>query len=103
MGEVMSEAAVQLPRYKCHKEVWAAKIMAVDVKRGVEGFRLGARLSLDFGDGRESAYAEVDGKWLSKHSPEVGGYYVQYDDGYRSYSPAAAFESGYTLIRNGGA
>ena len=28
------------------------------------------------------------------HSP-VGGYYVRYEDGYESWSPAGAFESGY--------
>ncbi len=27
---------------------------------------------------------------------EVGGYYVVYEDGYKSFSPAGAFESGYT-------
>ncbi|MCK9988658.1 MAG: hypothetical protein AzoDbin1_05130 [Azoarcus sp.] len=28
----------------------------------------------------------------------VGGYYVVYEDGYKSFSPAIAFESGYTRI-----
>jgi hypothetical protein len=32
-----------------------------------------------------------------KHA-HVGGYFVVYDDGYTSYSPAAAFESGYSRI-----
>jgi hypothetical protein len=35
----------------------------------------------------------------SKPMPEVGWYYVQYPDGYESFSPAAAFEEGYTLIK----
>jgi hypothetical protein len=38
-------------------------------------------------------------EYLDKHSPQAGGYYVVYEDGYRSYSPAAAFEAGYTLIK----
>ena len=36
--------------------------------------------------------------YYEKHRPEPGGYYVVYDDGYKSYSPAKAFEDGYTLI-----
>ncbi|MCX6845050.1 MAG: hypothetical protein NTU84_00535 [Verrucomicrobia bacterium] len=35
--------------------------------------------------------------YVHKHKPEVGGYYVVYADGYKSYSPAKAFEEGYTL------
>ena len=27
------------------------------------------------------------------------GYYVVYEDGYASWSPSAAFESGYTLVK----
>jgi hypothetical protein len=33
--------------------------------------------------------------WHAKHAPHVGGYFVQYEDGYTSFSPAEAFESGY--------
>ena len=36
--------------------------------------------------------------YMHKHKPEVGGYYVVYEDGYKSFSPAGAFESGYTLL-----
>jgi hypothetical protein len=35
---------------------------------------------------------------MFKHKPEVGGYYVVYKDGYRSFSPAEAFETGYEKI-----
>jgi hypothetical protein len=33
---------------------------------------------------------------MHKHKPQVGGYFVQYRDGYKSFSPAAAFEEGYS-------
>ena len=39
----------------------------------------------------------VAADWFNKHAPQVGGYYVVYDDGYKSFSPAKAFEEGYTL------
>jgi hypothetical protein len=40
----------------------------------------------------------VSAEYLSKHKPEVGGYYVLYRDGYKSFSPAKAFEEGYGKI-----
>ena len=48
----------------------------------------------------EKGYApfEVDAEFMRRNKPEVGGYYVVYEDGYRSYSPAKAFEDGYSLI-----
>lgn len=36
--------------------------------------------------------------YMHKHEPAVGGYWVYYDGNYQSYSPAGAFESGYTRI-----
>lgn len=40
----------------------------------------------------------VDANWYRKHDPQKGGYYVVYEDGYVSFSPAEAFEGGYTRI-----
>ena len=39
---------------------------------------------------------------MEKHKPHAGGYYVVYDDGYKSFSPAKAFEEGYRLLPRGG-
>ncbi|MHA1470576.1 MAG: DUF2829 domain-containing protein [Candidatus Asgardarchaeia archaeon] len=36
--------------------------------------------------------------YLDKHKPVVGGYWVKHKDGHESFSPAEAFESGYTLV-----
>ena len=46
----------------------------------------------------EEGYApfKVDFEYMRKHKPQVGGYFVQYEDGYKSFSPAEPFESGYT-------
>ena len=77
----------ELPKYVCHKQVRAAKIKAIEyddkgavitpAECGLGDIRVG----LDF---------------LHRHSPQVGGYFVQYEDGYTSFSPAKAFEEGYT-------
>ena len=76
---------VLMPRYKCHKEVWALRIKHID----------GTMIIPD-----ENGYAPIDAgmAYMEKHDPQVGGYYVVYKDGYTSFSPAEAFEKGYTLI-----
>lgn len=74
----------QLPLYQCHKKVRAAKIAAVDEDRLIlEGLFGVVRVGTDY---------------RARHRPLAGGYYVIYADSYESYSPAEAFESGYSLI-----
>lgn len=82
-----------LPRYRCHKEVSAAKILAIDVKY-VNSMWDHALLTLQ---GQDEPL-RVSTHYIEKREPSVGGYYVVYDDGYTSYSPAKAFEEGYTRI-----
>lgn len=76
-------------QYDCHK-VWAAQITGISPTDS-----LGQTLLLH-GSGPEGA-TPVNSEWMQRHKPEVGGYYVIYEDGYTSYSPQAAFEKGYTL------
>lgn len=88
---------IEMPRYKCHKEVWALKIAAVVDPTEAGSESDGSRV-LEF---EETDYStiRVPRVWVQKHNPQVGGYYVTYQDGYSSFSPAQAFEEGYTLIR----
>jgi hypothetical protein len=79
-----------LPRYQCHKQVWALKISAI-----LHDEFGAAVISADGGTGFS---VRVDTAYVEKHKPAAGGYWVKYDDGYQSYSPAAAFEAGYTRI-----
>ena len=83
-------AITKMPRYKCHKEVCALKIAGIVADmHGVVYFQPA-----------EHGYDKVpmSPEYVAKHSPEVGGYYVVYEDGYKSFSPANAFESGYSLV-----
>lgn len=89
----------ELPRYRCHKEVWALKIrevvaIAEDGPLESAAF-LGARLYPV-----DNLYRpiKVDAEWYRKHGPQPGGYYVVYSGGYTSYSPAQVFEEGYSLV-----
>jgi len=76
-----------MPKYKCHKEVHALKIVDVDPVAAVGGATLAV-------EGPFGAIAEPK-DWLIQHQPQPGGYYVVYKDGYSSFSPAEAFEEGY--------
>lgn len=81
-----------LPKYHCHKVVRAAKIT------GIGGHAsMGATLSVDAPGGAIAVSAD----YCRKHNPQAGGYFVVYEDGYQSFSPADAFEAGYTLETRG--
>lgn len=87
----------EMPRYQCHKQVWALKISSFVPFNDAGG---GGRLSPS-----DAAHAgfEVGADWASRFKPENGdlGYYVVYDDGYASWSPSKAFEEGYTRVSPG--
>jgi hypothetical protein len=87
--------AMEMPRYQCHKQVWALKIK--EVKQSDPGviFEGGSWEIVP----EDSRYGDirVSHEYYCKHKPEAGGYFVVYDDGYKSFSPAKAFEDGYTL------
>ena len=76
---------VELPRYRSHKIVQAVKIESV----------LGNTIYPSDPDIKPFA---VSGEYTAKHSPAAAGYFVRYVDGYESWSPADAFEDGYTLL-----
>jgi hypothetical protein len=80
-------ASTPLPRWRGHKTVYAARIT---------GFRQnGNPLMPDVLLGDVGGIVSMLEDWHAKHAPHVGGYFVQYEDGYTSFSPAEAFESGY--------
>ncbi|QTH79813.1 hypothetical protein [Klebsiella phage vB_KpnP_ZX1] len=81
----------ELPQYKCHKVVRAGKILATARNPNEDAVFLDV-------DGVVNKWLFAPTGWLSKHNPDIGGYLVAYEDGYLSYSPAAAFEAGYSLI-----
>jgi len=95
----------EMPKYKCHKEVWALKIKNI-VPHNADNHNAETDGSamIEPADARYAAF-KVDYDYMRKHKPHVGGYYVVYEDGYKSFSPADAFESGYTnmeLLRANG-
>lgn len=96
----MEDVSKEMPKYQSHKQVWALKIKAIvydselakETNRETDG---SATITPE-----EEGYApfKVDHEYVEKHKPFVGGYYVVYKDGYKSFSPAEAFEGGYTKL-----
>lgn len=89
-----------IPKYQSHKVVEAFKIKDVVYDRDL------AAKSGRESDGGAVLVPEdpsipgvkVDYLYLKKHKAKAGGYFVRYQDGYESWSPAGAFEKGYALI-----
>ena len=90
----------EMPRYQSHKKVWAFQIASIEYdhdKAHAEGRETdGSAIITPVEDGY--APFKIDRIYVDKHDPQPGGYHVVYDDGYLSWSPAEAFEGGYTLI-----
>jgi hypothetical protein len=85
---------LDLPKWKSHKVVTAAKIISIDVGTG-RGIRT---LTLGWGERSDRERRRIenpDQGIFARYSPKVGDYWVVYEDGYTSISPRAAFESGY--------
>lgn len=103
MSEIISRVTdvedlpqVELPRYRSHKEVWALKIAEIEPDGSAPSGAEGSCIITPAEDGY--APFRVDVEYCRKHNTQVGGYYVVYKDGYKSWSPAEAFEEGYTKI-----
>jgi hypothetical protein len=93
--ELINEGvSTPMPRYQCNKKVSALKIKSIDFGKSSKS---GAYI---MPEDRNYSRIYVDSNYLEKHNPKAGGYYVVYKDGYKSYSPAEAFEEGYTIIKN---
>ncbi len=82
--------APQLRRYRSHKVVEALKIHAIEETHDGEFI-----VTPELGYYRPF---EVSREYVEKHKPQAGGYWVRYQDGYESWSPADAFEKGYSAI-----
>jgi len=81
----------QMPQYQSHKKVWGLKIKDI--------------LTINDGSGilkfENPLFSErlVSADYMLKREPHVGGYFVQYEGGYESFSPGDEFESGNSLIQ----
>lgn len=84
----------QLPFYKCHKEVRAVHIAAVEIHKDGSA-TIAPREPYIVPFKTPTGWAE-----RFKGTEEDPGVYVVYDDEYASWSPTKKFEDGYSLIRD---
>jgi hypothetical protein len=75
-------------KYRSHKIVEAAKITDV----------IGPERQLYIQGDTVSPTADWWDRYRIANQNYVGGYYVRYNDGYDSWSPAGAFEEGYVEV-----
>lgn len=111
-----------MPLYRCHKQVRALKIKALSVDappkfkdptcKGCFALHTACghceRCDWERNGGGTSfsivpedpacAPFPIDAEYMRSRKPVAGGYYVVYEDGYESFSPAKAFEDGYTRV-----
>lgn len=96
MSDDQGQAAqAEMPRYRCHKEVWALKIRDVELSADPTKAAVIVPVAVGY-----RSFPAPDG-WLDRFKGRESGdmgYYVVYADGYASWSPTQAFEEGYTLI-----
>lgn len=76
-------------QWKSHKIVKAEPIKACENAPGAN------TVVVDLANGVR-VFAKPD--LTARGTPAPGDYFVEYDDGYQSWSPAKAFEEGYTLL-----
>lgn len=96
--EQAEQMEIPLPLYNCRMQVRALKISGInlDSTEAKEDGREtdGSAMITPAEDGYVPF--KIGAEYLRRLKPQVGGYYVVYKDGYKSYSPARAFEEGYT-------
>lgn len=85
---------MELPLYNCHKQVRAAKI--TDILHSRDGSAT-LMLEIPCGEAATTEERRVESQFMDKHRPRIGGYFVEYEGDYVSFSPAEPFEAGYTL------
>ena len=90
----MAEVGVQLPRWQSHKKVCGDKIVRAYGDASIpEPYVVWI---LDCG-GRIEPSQETLNR-VPEGVDATGGYYVLYEDGFASWSPAKAFEEGYSRL-----
>lgn len=92
----------QLADWTCHKTVRAGKLLRPPILRQDDQARSTGLYDVSVEDiNGAPCVIECDASVFARSWPEVGDYVVIYADGYKSWSPAKAFEEGYTRNENG--
>lgn len=82
----------EMPKYQSHKQVWALRIAGVEIHE--DDSATIAPVEQDYAPFRTNA------GWADRFQGDESdlGVYVQYADGFTSWSPTKAFDEGYSRI-----
>lgn len=83
----------QLQKWRSHKVVEAGQIVSLGAAHPNGDTQHTLQVKDHYG---APMGITVPGDFFARGMPAVGDYLVVYEDGYKSWSPAAAFEAGYT-------
>lgn len=84
-----------LARWESHKIVRAGKILSLSQPGQIDA----AHWVIQVKNATDQATEfKVKPEVFARGIPEPGSYFVVYEDGYQSWSPAAAFEKGYARL-----
>lgn len=95
--EHKTEATMEMPQYQSHKKVWALKIKAVQFI-GPNGETTPEESTTVIMHFEDPLYGPRQEETENRPTPGPGWFFLVYEDGYHSFSPAAQFEDGYTKI-----
>ncbi len=99
---------MKLPVWRSHKEVEAFQIARIHAQelgtanntvaapRYIGGRLVASKTEYVLSDESGELTAIVGDGYIEKHEPFVGGYFVRYENGYESFSPAGTFEDGHS-------
>jgi hypothetical protein len=92
------QVEAEMPRYVSHKQVWALEIDTVTEPGFPTANSPAPGWKLTF---RDKGYAPVkaEPEMFARYVPVPGDFYVQYADGYKSFSPRKAFLEGYKAVK----
>ncbi|XUO88434.1 hypothetical protein RVM26_04860 [Halomonas sp. KM072] len=85
------EPQMRMPKYQSHKQVWALRIAGVEIHKD------GSATIAPKDDGYAPFRTRVGWADRFQGSEEDPGVYVEYEDGFTSWSPTKAFDDGYSL------
>jgi hypothetical protein len=95
----MDTVELKLPKWKSHKIVQADKVVGVEKRPVGEQAIKDDTFLLWLLEGGGAAFISHELRRRGGKDP-IGGYLVIYEDGYQSWSPAEAFEEGYTRLED---
>lgn len=95
MSTDMPTSSTPMPAFRSHKKIWALEISKVIDKGTDSTTDENPLVEVHFVD---PVFAPRTFNLHGKPTPEAGWYFVQYENGYNSFSPADAFVNGHTPI-----